>query len=470
MAMGLWASGGALLLAAASFMTYNVMTYRASMVESLTTLGEIVSLNASSAIVFNDSVSATTTLAALKARSSIVAACIYTPEGKPFAIWQRNPNAPIEFPALPSVTGNKYEFHNGSLHLFHLIFLDKAFIGEVYIESDLSELAVQRKRYAIIAAAVLFISLLVAGSIASQVGQRISSPILHLADIAQAVSEKKDYSVHAQGGGPDEVGRLIRAFNDMLSKIQQDGTDLQRAHDELEQRVEERTAQLSAANKELEAFSYSVSHDLRAPVRHINGFAELLLKNTNVQMDTGAIRYLKLLTDSAKKMGALIDDLLSFSRMGRTELLNTTLHLRDIVQDVLGELKPQIQDRDVEWNIHALPIVHGDPAMIRIVFMNLISNALKYSRLKKKAMIEIGAFEGPREEKVIFIRDNGAGFDMKYAGKLFGVFQRLHSSDEFEGTGIGLATVRRIIQRHGGRTWAEGIVDEGAAFYFTFQK
>jgi len=462
MAMSLWASGGALLLAAAAFMTYNVLTYRSSLVESLSTLGEIISLNASASIVFNDSTSAAKTLAALKARPSIVMAVIYTPEGKPFAIWQRNTQDPLSLPAWSSGHQEKYQFNRGSLSLFHPIMLDNSLIGKVYIESDLSELAAQRKRYAGIASGVLLISLLVAGSIAFQVGQKISAPILQLVDIAQAVSEKKDYAVRALGGGPDEVGQLVRTFNDMLTKIQQDGAELRQAHDELEQRVQERTAQLSAANKELEAFSYSVSHDLRAPVRHISGFADLLLKNTTVKSDSSASRYLKLLTASAKKMGSLIDDLLSFSRMGRTELLNTTLNLQEIVQDVINDLKSQTEGRGVEWKIGALPVVHGDPAMIRLVFTNLLSNALKYSRLKDKAIIEIGA-----KDQAIFVRDNGAGFDMKYADKLFGVFQRLHSSDEFEGTGIGLATVRRIIQRHGGRTWAEGVLNQGAVFYFT---
>ena len=228
------------------------------------------------------------------------------------------------------------------------------------------------------------------------------------------------------------------------------------------------TLQLTAANKELEAFSYSVSHDLRAPLRHIGGFTDLLLKNAALQENPTAKRYLGMVIDSVKQMGALIDDLLSFSRMGRSELLRSRLDLNEIVQSVVEELKPQAEGRLVDWKIGRLPEVHGDPAMIRILFMNLLSNALKYSRMRSPAVIEVGTEKSPDGKTVIFVKDNGAGFDMKYSDKLFGVFQRLHSADEFEGTGIGLATVRRIIQRHGGDVWAQAVVDQGATFYIVF--
>ena len=242
---------------------------------------------------------------------------------------------------------------------------------------------------------------------------------------------------------------------------------IKRANVELEQRVIDRTAQLEAANKELEAFAYSVSHDLRAPLRHIDGFVELLQKNMGISLDEKNRHYLDTIADSAKKMGILIDDLLSFSRMSRSEMVNTRVDLTELANEVVEELKPETENRKIQWLIGTLPQVRADRAMLRGVLVNLISNAIKFTRPRSHARIEIGVAQESPTEITIFIRDNGVGFDMNYADKLFGVFQRLHRTEDFEGTGIGLANVRRIINRHGGRTWAEGEIDSGATFYFS---
>ncbi len=245
--------------------------------------------------------------------------------------------------------------------------------------------------------------------------------------------------------------------------IHHDVTERRRVATELQSRGE----LLLAANKELEAFSYSVSHDLRAPLRHIDGYAALLSKAAGDALNDKARHYLHTISSSAKQMGHLIDDLLVFSRMGRQDMLHTTVSLDQLIKTVLHDLRLDLQGRAISWTMHPLPNVSGDPAMLRQVFINLVSNAIKFTATRPEAKIEIGVAEESSSDVEIFVRDNGVGFDMQYVNKLFGVFQRLHRNDEFEGTGIGLANVRRIIHRHGGRTWAEGAVGQGATFYFS---
>ncbi len=249
--------------------------------------------------------------------------------------------------------------------------------------------------------------------------------------------------------GDDELAQLGRAFDTMAARLQE-------AH-----------AALAEANREQEAFSYSVSHDLRAPLRHVAGFVELLGRHAGPSLDQQGHHYLEVLERSARRMGQLIDDLLAFSRVGRSAMHPRRLAQRPLLDEVLRELQGEAAGREVAWEIGPLPDVVADPALLRLVWSNLLGNALKFTRDRRPAHIQVGASDGMDGQVRCWVRDDGVGFDMRYADKLFGVFQRLHRSEEFEGTGVGLANVQRIVTRHGGRVGAEGAVGRGATFWFT---
>jgi signal transduction histidine kinase len=466
------------------------------MVRELSTLAEIIGANSTAALAFDDQRSAEETLAALSAKQRIVGAYIYTKDGAAFARYHR---AGLQGDFVPpEPRGDSYRFEGEHLALFRRITLDDEMIGTVYIQSDLQEMRFRLQRYAGIVVGVMLASFCVAFVLSSKLQRVISEPILQLAKIAQVVSAEKNYAIRAVKHSDDELGFLIEGFNGMLTQIQERDAALQSAHDELEKRVEQRTkalqeeiierervereiqrlneeleqrvlqrtAQLEAANKELEAFAYSVSHDLRAPLRSIGGFSQVLLKNYLDKLDARGQHYLQRVRAASQRMGELIDDLLSLSRVTRMDLSHETVDLTALARTMAAELRDTQPHRQVEFVIADGLTVQGDERLLRVVLENLLGNAWKFTSTHPRARIEFATVQ-QGGKKVYFVRDDGVGFDMAYAEKLFRPFQRLHAVDEFEGTGIGLATVQRIICRHGGHIWAEGAVDQGASIYFT---
>jgi len=574
-----------LTVTVAAFLTYDLTTFRELMRRNLTTLAQVTAENSTAALAFGSDKDAAETLSSLRLEPQIVAAALYDSSGKLFVRYPTN-LAAASFPASPS---NGYYFRGGHLFLFQPVARDNNPLGNLYLESDLRYFYQRVKIYTAIAALIMFGSLIVALVLSNRLQKRISDPIIALAATARLVSERRDYSVRAPKLGPDELGVLTDAFNEMLTRIEQhaitsaflssivessddaiigkdltgkvvswnagaerifgytademvgssierlvapdrpdeerrilenanrgetrlyetvrirkdgtsvdlslavspirdaqgnivgvssiarDITDRKRAEEqilrlnaELEHRVQMRTAELTAANQELEAFTYSVAHDLRAPLRHIDAFTRILQEDFAGSFPPEAAQLLDTIRRGSENMSHLVNDLLNLAHVGRQEMKNERTSLNLLIEEVIGELKRELAEREIEWRVAELPVVEGDPGLLKQVFANLLANSAKYTRPRQQAVIEIG-LRVMNDEPVIYVRDNGVGFNMKYADKLFGVFQRLHRAEEFEGTGVGLAIVERVVKRHGGHIWAEAELDKGATFYFTLE-
>ena len=472
-------TAAALLVACAALLYYDSRVYHRAVIADATTQAQIIGQASAPALLFDDAKTARDNLALLKSKPAIVAGALYNAKGALFATYSASA-APESFPRISESDGTRVD--GGHVILFRRIIENNEVLGSVYLKAEY-RLTEHVLNYLAIIGTVLVAGLLVAFGISAWLQSTISTPVLAMRDIAREVVEKRDFSLRAANTSNDEVGYLADAFNDMLSEIQRRAEalelsnetlaraeeDLKKLNAQLEQRIADRTTQLEAANNELESFSYSVSHDLRAPVRAIAGFSKMLADGHAEHLDDEGKRKLGIVRSEAARMGALIDDLLAFSRLGRQSIQRGPVDMKELVLRNYEMLRTQHHGAEPELRLGHLPAATGDRSLLAQVWVNLISNALKFSSKKEKPVIEVSAVSNAAEH-TYFVRDNGAGFDPRFGAKLFGVFQRLHDAQEFPGTGVGLALVQRIVTRHGGRVWAESELGAGATFYFTLPR
>lgn len=471
---------GVLLTASIAFVILNLYNFRTEELHKLSALCKIMGQSCSPSLIFDDRKSAEKALQTYSFEAPTVKACIYKANGEVFANYtRRGENA-----TFPKMENRGWVYRDGKFNVFEPIWFDNKIIGMSYICSDLSILMVLMRNTMSVTAFILLLSFLFAFLLSTYLHPFISKPILELTQLAQKICGQKCYSERVQPYSGDEMGQLMACFNQMLDQIQARDEELARMNSELETKVQQRTSEvqklnlelrkrvneLESVNSELETFAYSISHDLRAPVRHIDSFARIMAEKFREAPpgDKENEELLSLISGAAVKMGCMIDSLLVFSRTSRAVILKRETPLKELAQSVMTDLLQGKDTKRIEWKIGDLPSLKVDAAMLRVVFTNLFSNALKFTSKRDRSIIETACVRDDDNHQYVFsVKDNGAGFDMGFYNRLFGVFQRLHRSEEFDGHGIGLALVRRIIDRHGGRTWAESKVDVGSTFYFS---
>lgn len=482
LAVILAATAAALLVAIGAMVAYDLFLYRQTWINDLRTQADLLGRTSSAALTFNDPRSAQENLDLLRYRPSIRAAVIYDARGRRFASFAQASDEVL--PRLPEPDGVRVE--GDDIVVFERVSDEREILGTVYLRADYA-LYPRLLAYLGIAAVVMALAMLVALLLSRRLQEGIVRPLLALTALAAEVSERRNYALRADKLSDDEIGQLAQSLNGMLGEMERATRELEgsnaglarevaerrraeeeirRLNEELERRVKERTTQLEYTNAELEAFCYSVSHDLRAPLRAVDGFSQALLEDFPHDVPEDAKGYLTRIRSSTLRMGQLIEDLLNLSKVSRAELARREVDLGQIAQEIVADLRQREPAREVEVSIWDGLQANADGRLIRAALENLIGNAWKFSSRTGRPRIEVGAMRDGGQA-TYFVRDNGAGFDMKYANKLFGAFQRLHSANEFQGTGIGLATVQRIVHKHGGRIWADATPGKGAVFYFT---
>jgi len=468
------ATGGALLLAGAGLLTLDFFRFRREMVTDLRILAAIVGQNSTAPLSFEDPIAAEETLAALRAKPSVLGASVYDKRGKPFAQWPR-PGASPDFPEKPGSDGHR--FRGNTLVLFEPIVFQGERVGTVYMESGLGEVWGRLQVRFFTIAAVFLAAALAALALSSGLQGLISRPVLHLSETARAVSERNDYSLRAGKQSSDELGRLVDAFNQMLSQIEERDTALLASKEDLEHRVQHRTqelqvanAELQQSNRELDDFAYIASHDLKEPLRGIHNYSMFLLEDYGDRLDADGKAKLETLMRLTRRMEVLIDSLLQYSRLGRVDLAIDDVDLNETVAEVLDNLDINLKADKVDVSIpRPLPTVRCDRVRVGEIFHNLIVNGVKYND-KPQKRVEIG-YENGHQPPVFYVRDNGIGIPEKHHDAIFRIFKRLHARDRFGGgTGAGLTIVKKIVERHNGGIWVESDPGEGSTFYFTLAK
>jgi len=466
--MNVFVSGSALLLAFASFLAYDTVAFERDLLHTQQTEAQLIGANTVTALEYDDKQSATETLSALKESPEVVSAVVLGRDGVPFASYQRDAEAPpMQTKPLPKGSTDGHWKEGNELLYGSAIMYKGERVGTIYILAKPQALGQRTRHYAMIAALVLLLCMMIALLLTSTFRSMLTEPLIGLAQTAQIVRDEKDYTVRAKAPErDDELALLVKSFNEMLDDIQERDKELEKARTVLEERVQQRTAELSATNRELEAFSYTVAHDLRGPLDTIGNIGFLLKESYGAALDSEGRDFLDQLLHGTRKMSALIHDLLNLSRASRQQFRREMIDLSTMARSIIKDLEKAEPERKVETTVVRGASVLADSGLMCVVMENLLGNAWKYTSKLEHAVIEFGSDEVDGE-MVFYVRDNGAGFDPIYRDRLFQPFQRLHVQSDFPGTGVGLATVQRIISRHGGKIWAESAVGKGATFYFT---
>ncbi len=459
-----------LLLASLAFISYDIRLAKQSLEQEFSTLARVLGNRSSAALVFDDATLAQDNLLSLEKTPNLVMACVYRIDGGIFAEYStREQDQDQGFcPSMDRTLGMQTEFDDEFLHVSSLIELEEDNIGFIYLRAELRSIDERIRKQSIATLLIAACATLAAYLLSNLVQRLISIPLTNVANTATTIEQKRDYSLRAPEYGRDELGKLSHSFNTMLDTIEYQNQQLLEAKENLESMVDHRTREMKLAIRELESFAYSVSHDLRAPLRSINGFSQAVMETSKGQLDEESQEYLQRVCNASERMSELIDALLSLSRTSQQAMSRSSTNLSAIAHECMRELAEAHPERKVEYRIEENLLAYADPHLMRIVLQNLLSNAWKFTAKRKDAKIE---FDAQQKNSVIvyYVRDNGAGFDMEYQDRLFVAFQRLHDPSDFKGTGIGLATVARIIHRHGGEIWAQSEPGEGATFNFTLE-